>query len=464
LAALVVDGGLVLLTRRQLQTAAHCGALEGVRRPLGTDEATHRAAVVRIVSHVFDDNLDPSDGDAVGFGAGPDFSYSGGIALPGTEYKAGPAIVVNAPAVHKPNLASNAGNHVAGDLVRGDYDANQARHREGVDPASGAYPYDRDDFAPNAAGDAFLLRLRRTGESFAGLPGGGAGIATTGQRVPYLFGRTPAGGPQWLDARSQGIAVRATAIARRVPALAVGPAIPAAVYDSGGSFTELIGRAPFAMDQATWNAGAETRAETRIDTADLNTTSVVRLVGIGWLGAALNDTQTNITVTVGSAAAFPGDRPFVARIGHELCEIAAHGGSNNWTGARNARGSTAASHANGAIVYRSEPLQIGAAMAGWHVAPGGALPLAGEGFVPLFADIAGAGARVVGFGRATWTYDGDDLVLVRAADPLAVRNAAAHFHAALPSDLNAGQIAALLAANRQTIGSLQAAVLARSVD
>jgi hypothetical protein len=87
LAALVVDGGLVLLTRRQLQTAAHCGALEGVRRPLGTDEATHRAAVVRIVSHVFDDNLDPSDGDAVGFGAGPDFSYSGGIALPGTEYK-----------------------------------------------------------------------------------------------------------------------------------------------------------------------------------------------------------------------------------------------------------------------------------------------------------------------------------------------------------------------------------------
>lgn len=458
LAALVVDGGLALLTRRQLQTAAHCGALEGARRPLGMDDATHRAAVTRIVSHVFDDNLDPSDGDEVGFGAGPDFSYSGGIELPGTEYDAGPLIVLGAPPVHKPSLASNTVNHAAGDLVRGDYDATESRHREGVDAASGDYPYDRDDFAPNAGGDAFLLRLRRTGESFASLPGGGAGIATTGNRVPYLFGRAPAGGPQWLDARSQGIAVRATAIARRVPVLAVGPAIPAAVYNSGGTFPELIGRAPLAVDQATWNAAAETR----IDTADLSATSVVRLAGIGWLGAALNAAQTN--VTVGAVAGFPGDRVLIARCGNELLEVAAHGGSVNWTATRGVRGSTAAAHANGALVYRSEPLQIGAAMADWQVAPGGVLPAAGEGFVPLFAEVSGAGTRVVGFGRATWAYDGDELVITRSADQLAVRNAAAHFHSALPSGFTALQIAALLAANRQTIAPLQAVVLARSVD
>jgi hypothetical protein len=131
---------------------------------------------------------------------------------------------------------------------------------------------------------------------------------------------------------------------------------------------------------------------------------------------------------------------------------------------RGFRGSTAAAHAGGTMVYRSEPLQVGAAMADWHVPPGGALPAAGEGFVPLFQELAGAGERVVGFGRATWAYDGDELVITRAADQLAVRNAAAHFHTALPSGLNAAQVSALLAANRQTTAPLQAAILARSID
>ena len=458
LAALVVDGGFALLTRRQLQTAAHCGALEGARRPLAVDDATHRAAVARVVSQVFDDNLDPSDGDAVGFGAGPDFSYSGGIALPGTEYVAGPTIVVGVQPVHKPSLAANSVNHVAGDLVRGDYDPSESRHREGINAASGEFPYDRDDFTANATGDAFLLRLRRTGESFSSLPGGGAGIATTGNRVPYLFGRTPAGGAAWLDERARGIAVRATAIARRAPVVMVGPAIPSAVYSGSGSFPALTGRAPFAVAQATWNAAAETR----IDTADLGVASVVRLAGIGWLSAALDGSQTNVTAN--SAAGFPADRAFIARCDHELWEVAAHGGSNNWTATRAVRGSTASGHATGAIVYRSEPLQAGAAIADWHVAPGGTLPAAGDGFVPLFAELAGAGERVVGFGRATWAYDGDPLVITRAADQLAVSNAAAHFHSPLPSGLNAAQIAALLAASRQTTAALQAAVLARSID
>ena len=458
LAALVVDGGLALLTRRQMQTAANCGALEGVRRPLAMDDATHRASVTRVVGWVFDDNLDASDGDTVGFGAGPDFGYSGGIELPGTEYRASPTIVIGVQPVHKPSLATNASNHAAGDLVRGDYDVVQPRHREGVDVGSAEYPYDREDFVANTAGDAFLVRLRRTGESFTGLPDSGVGIATTGNRVPFLFGRVPAGGPEWLDQRSRGIAVRATAIARRVPALAVGPAIPAAVYSGGGTFPEVIGRAPFAVAQANWNAAAETR----IDTADLGIASVVRLVGMGWLSAAVNDLQTSITVS--SAAGFPADRAFVVRCENELLEVAVTGGSTGWMTVRGFRGSTAATHAGGTMMYRSEPLQVGAAMADWHVPPGGALPAAGEGFVPLFQELAGAGERVVGFGRATWAYDGDELVITRAADQLAVRNAAAHFHTALPSGLNAAQVSALLAANRQTTAPLQAAVLARSID
>ncbi|MFM7073629.1 MAG: Tad domain-containing protein [Planctomycetota bacterium] len=458
LAALVIDGGLALLTRRQLQTAAHCGALEGARRPLGLDDATHRVAVARIVGQVFDDNLDPSDGDAIGFGAGPDFDYAGGLTLPGTDYAASPMIVLGSQSVHKPALGANTSNHVAGDLVRGDYDAAESRHREGIDSTSSDYPYDRDDFVANAAGDAFLLRVRRTGEAFTALPGGGTGIATTGRRVPYLFGRVAAGGPEWLDERSRGIAVRATAIARRIPALTVGPAIPTSVYGGSGSFPELLGRAPFAVAQASWNAAAEIR----IDIADVGLASPVRLVGLGWLSAAADANQTSLTVA--SAVGFPTTRVYVARCDNELWEVAANGGSATWTITRGFRGSTAASHASGAIIYRSEPLSVGASLASWQVVPGGGLPAPGEGFSPLFAELAGAGERVVGFGRATWRYEGDELVITRAADQLAVRNAAAHFHSALPSDLNASQIAALLTANRQTTSPLQAAVLARSID
>src|SRR5436853_621049 len=77
-AALVIDMGFVFLTRRQMQTAVDAAALEGLRKrddpalAAAARDAARRQAASNLTALVFDDNLNPGDGDPLNLGAGPE--------------------------------------------------------------------------------------------------------------------------------------------------------------------------------------------------------------------------------------------------------------------------------------------------------------------------------------------------------------------------------------------------------
>jgi hypothetical protein len=83
-AALVIDLGLALTTRRQMQTAVDSAALEGLRGrddpalAKGQRDLARRQAAGAVAAAVFDDDLDPDDGDPRAFGAGPVLPLQGG--------------------------------------------------------------------------------------------------------------------------------------------------------------------------------------------------------------------------------------------------------------------------------------------------------------------------------------------------------------------------------------------------
>ena len=82
--ALLVHLGMVTLTWRQMQTAVNTAAIEGLRFRDELSDADRRVQVQELVSALFDDDLDSSNGDTMQFGAGPDieFDSNSGIALP----------------------------------------------------------------------------------------------------------------------------------------------------------------------------------------------------------------------------------------------------------------------------------------------------------------------------------------------------------------------------------------------
>ena len=135
LAALVIDLGFARLAQRQMQTAVDSGALEGLRfrsdcpddwlndpaygspaptRPtspynesdpqwqtwLGWLDGARRLAAGRMVANVFDDDLDPTNGDPRQFGAGPVIEFTGGIGPP--ELAASQLMTPGNPPVYKP--------------------------------------------------------------------------------------------------------------------------------------------------------------------------------------------------------------------------------------------------------------------------------------------------------------------------------------------------------------------------
>ena len=220
LMALVIDLAYVQLTRRQMQTAVNTAALEGLR--FRDDNVDGRQAAVEIVSNVFDDDFDSSNGDQLYFDAGPNFGYSGGIPVSNGTFQASATINVPGGSSY-PVLAENLSNSANGDLVAGNwvYDQSDPAKDEHVEAAD----YLREDFAvvseaDSQAGnyDAFLVRMRRTEESFSD-----ADAATTGTAVPFLFGRGIIDRQELMARRERGSIVRATAIAHAVPAMTVGP-------------------------------------------------------------------------------------------------------------------------------------------------------------------------------------------------------------------------------------------------
>ena len=221
LMTLIVHLGMVTLTRRQMQTAVNSAAVEGLRgRSESTLSETDRRERVRdLVSAVFDDDLNSVSGDSLRLGAGPVIlldNEPSDISLPGTTFKAARTIKPANIRVYDPVLELNEVNEPYGDMIDGLY-LPGGNHSE-----TGSYL--RGDFNPVVDGDDFLVRLRRTNnpDSLDNIPD----VSSSENTIPFLFGRGPYGGTEFLDRRERGTIVRATAISQAQPVITVGVPSP----------------------------------------------------------------------------------------------------------------------------------------------------------------------------------------------------------------------------------------------
>ena len=221
--AVVLDFGIVRLTQIQMQTSADVAALDGLggrdadlSDPAAADLARRQLAALS-AALVFDEDGDPTTGPSrFRLGAGP--LLRTGVDAP-TDF-AGGLIVEEGQWV--PALQANAAdNLVSGDLVAGSFLQLDPLDPGRPDWHQEANDYTRLDFTPDAAGGAFLARLRRTrdGEALDRVPG----VSSAGPTLPLLFGYASATRPNEAgayDIRRDGFTVRATAIAdaRRVTA------------------------------------------------------------------------------------------------------------------------------------------------------------------------------------------------------------------------------------------------------
>lgn len=227
--AVVLDFGIVRLTQIQMQTSADVAALEGlVGRDAdlsdpGAADLARRQQAALAAALVFDEDGDPTTGPSrFRLGAGP--LLRTGVDAP-TDF-AGGLIVEEGQWI--PALQTNVDdNLVSGDLVAGSFLQLDPGNPGRPDWHQEANDYTRLDFAPDAAGGAFLARLRRTRE---GQPlDRVAGVSSAGPTLPLLFGYASAlrsNEPGDYDLRRDGFTVRATAIAdsRRVTAAGIATA------------------------------------------------------------------------------------------------------------------------------------------------------------------------------------------------------------------------------------------------
>jgi putative Flp pilus-assembly TadE/G-like protein len=238
--SLIIDIGYAHITQAQMQNAADAAAIEGIRQrdavpnPAVAD-AARREAANTVVGWTFDDNFDPTDGDAdYQFGAGPIIDLTeGATSLHGLQTSSIPDVHV-----YKPNLQPNLGNAPEGDMVSGRFcysgdplpSENAAYELQDTvcgQPQRGAGPYTRNDFNPGGANpNAFLVRLRRSND-YQDLEGQtDPDVGSSGPALPLTFGKaTTIHGDDPTAAysvRRDGLTVRATAIAETRPALHLG--------------------------------------------------------------------------------------------------------------------------------------------------------------------------------------------------------------------------------------------------
>lgn len=213
-AALAVDLGLARLTQTQLQNAADTAALEALRQ--GRTEAVALAGQAL------------QDGSKAGVDSIVTFTDSGVGALGASaKYDA------DDPGVFVP-LEPNLANAKEGDMVSGCY-TGDPNHAEQAD-------YTRADFDGGCLTQrSALVRIRRTNNSL-GLDQQ-AGVSSNRAPIPLLFGR----GTTNLSQRTNGIPVRATAIADARPALRVGAPVAGL----------LPGVTSFALASDFWDSTAE---------------------------------------------------------------------------------------------------------------------------------------------------------------------------------------------------------------
>ena len=243
--SLIIDIGYAHVTQAQMQNAADAAAIEGVRQRDRLADPLRREAVNTVVGWTYDDNFDPTDGDAdYQFGAGPIIDLTeGATSLHGLQTSSVPDVHV-----YKPNLQPNLGNAPEGDMVSGRFcysadplpSENVAYEMQDTvcgQPQRGAGAYARNDFNPGGANpNAFLVRLRRSND-YQDLEGQtDPDVGSSGPSLPLTFGKAttihgddPAAA---YSVRRDGLTVRATAIAETRPALHLGvpqvnPATPA---------------------------------------------------------------------------------------------------------------------------------------------------------------------------------------------------------------------------------------------
>jgi hypothetical protein len=245
--AAAIDVGVASLTQAQMQNAVDTAALEGMRmRNLGNGhelgDRNRRPQVSELVQMVFDDNLHPTGGvkptpwpplhgglagmppdgpDQLNLGAGPvwDVPPGEGPGNVGETYNQFPRVYDD------PVLEVNTSNHVDGDMISGTYALvpgnltwNQL-HQEQPD-------YSRPDFTPATSlpesqqDISFLVRMRRSNET--PIPG----EFSAAPALPYLFGLgsmiMATDGSSPTNPRTDGITVRAVAIASARPVMTIG--------------------------------------------------------------------------------------------------------------------------------------------------------------------------------------------------------------------------------------------------
>lgn len=270
LLAVTIDGARLRATRQQMLAGAEAAALEGVRwkDALGDSRRRERARIALV--RQWSDELDATGHDRLALGAGTLPVVDGAAPFGGSIELAGGAAAVWRPGAA---LADNAENAAHGDLVAGAFvDGGDDREDDA---------FRRDDFVPAAVGSgaptlaaapALLVRLRRTPER---LPTDrDPPRSSSGPPFEWLWAR----GAAWQEpaagdptdrrlSRSDGVAVRATAIGASERALLVAD-------EPGGG----VRVAPFALrlgPGATWNSTGVGQA------LDLQLGADGRLLGAG---------------------------------------------------------------------------------------------------------------------------------------------------------------------------------------
>lgn len=222
LLGVVLDAGRMRVVEQQLDAGVESAALEGLRFKDLEGDAHRRTRAIVAIARQWDDDLDPSNGDTLGVGAGPLPIVAGTTALGGDLLVAPEA----ASRMWKPaeGMQQNLGNATHGDLVAG-------AHLPGGPPIE-SDSFERADFLPAGAGSspaqlaaapALLVRLRRATARLA--LDRRPGESSSGPAMEWLWAR----GSAWLEpgadggeqGRADGTTVRATAIAASEPALVV---------------------------------------------------------------------------------------------------------------------------------------------------------------------------------------------------------------------------------------------------
>ena len=297
--AVAIDVAMASLTQAQMQNAVDTGAIEAVRmrdaEPHVHSDMTRRLRASALVQMVFDDDLHPTSGvigtiepeslgglapmaaddpDSLKLGAGPIWSLTPGpdASNVGEGYDDHPDVYDD------PVLQTNPTNLPNGDMISGTYSWG-ASHAENPDD------YTRADFdpAPSVGFDStkpigFLVRMRRT--KVVGAPDQQPGVSSGGPPLPFLFGlgstireQDPPDPQHPYNPRTDGITVRAAAIACARPAMTIGPPpdMPNRVgdpmqglgfwYDSAGTPSVRMLAPPLALSQDFWANSLDLHAD-----------------------------------------------------------------------------------------------------------------------------------------------------------------------------------------------------------